>query len=161
MITALISLVSGLFSGVLPEVVKEIKDTRAHGREMEFLQLNQKLVLERAAHETAVKIEETRTNREIAEIQENERNFESLMRQAMTPVGIGWIDGLNAAVRPLTAIAFMLLFVVGVSAFIFGFGTQDASFATAMSGLFSEAIQATLGFMFGSRAIRTVMPKAA
>ena len=161
MITALISAITGLLSGAAPELLKEVRDTRAHKREIEFLQLNQKLALERAAHEASVKIEETRSNATIAEIQANEKQFEALMRQAMTPVGIGWIDGLNAVVRPITAIVFMFLFAVGVLAFIFGFGAQEASFGTVLGGLFAEAIQAVLGFMFGSRAIRSAMPKAA
>lgn len=161
MITAAVSAILGLFSASAPELLKEFRDTRAHSRELEFLQINQKLALERAQYEASVKIEENRTNAVIADIQNQEKNFDALMRQAMQPIGIGWIDGLNAAVRPLCAIAFMGLFAVGVLAFIFGFGSHDVGFGTAMTGLFSEAIQATLGFMFGSRAIRMAMPKAA
>lgn len=161
MLTALISAIAGLFSATLPEVLREVKDTRAHSREIEFLQINQKLALERAAYETSIKIEEAHATSVVAEIQADEKNFDALMRQAMTPIGIGWIDGLNAAVRPITAIVFMVLFAVGVLTFLFGIGAHDAGFATTMSGLFSEAIQATLGFMFGSRAIKSAMPRAA
>lgn len=161
MITALISALAGLFSATAPEFLKEFRDTRAHTREIEFLQINQKLALERAQWEASVKIEEQRSNATIADIQSQEQNFNALMRQAMTPIGVPWVDTLNSVVRPLTAVVFMLLFAVGVLAFIFGFGAQDAGFGTAMSGLFSEAIQATLGFMFGSRAVASRMPKAA
>lgn len=161
MITALVSAIAGLFSAAAPEILKEVRDTRAHGRELEFLQINQKLALERAQWEASIKIEEQRSHAVVADIQSQEQNFEALMRQAMTPIGVAWVDSLNAVVRPLTAVVFMLLFAVGVLAFIFGFGADNAGFGTAMSGLFSEAIQATLGFMFGSRAIRTAIPKMA
>jgi hypothetical protein len=160
MLTALISAIAGLFSATLPEILKEVKDTRAHKREVEFLQINQKLALERAQYEASVKIEDVRANATIAEIQANEHNFDALMRQAMTPIGIGWIDGLNAVVRPITAIAFMLLFAVGTFAYIFGMASNEA-FASVMAGLFNEAMLGTLGFMFGSRAVRSAMPKAA
>lgn len=160
MITALISAVTGLLSAVVPEVLKEVKDTRAHKREVEFLQLNQALALERAKYETSIKIEESRSNQTIAEIQAQEKQFEALMRQAMTPVGIGWIDGFNALIRPLTAAVFMIVFAAAVTAFVFGFVANEA-FGSSLALLFGEAMQATLGFMFGSRAVKSMLPKAA
>lgn len=161
MITALISLIGGLFSATIPEILKEVKDTRAHKREIEFLALNQKLALERAAHEASIKIEEMRTNAITAEIQANEKSFDALMRQAMTPVNIPWIDGLNAVVRPITAIVFMGLFAVALLAFVFGFGATDAGFSSALGALFTEMMQAVMGFMFGARAVKSAMPRAA
>lgn len=161
MITALISLFSGLFSGVVPEILKEVKDSRAHRREIEFLQVNQKMALERAQYEASVKIEESRTNAAVAEIHANEESFKALMQQAMTPVGIGWIDGLNAVVRPLTAIAFMVLFAVALLAYIFGFGAAEPGFGSAMGALFTEMMQGVVAFMFGARAVKSAMPKAA
>jgi hypothetical protein len=161
MITALISLAGGLFSAAAPEFIKEIRDSRAHKREIEFLALNQKLALERAAHEASIKIEEMRTNAITAEIQANEKSFDALMQQAMTPVGIGWIDGLNSAVRPLTAIAFMGLFAVALLAYIFGFGASDPAFGSAMGALFTEMMQAVVAFMFGARAISSRIAKTA
>ena len=45
MITALISAVAGLVSGIVPDVLKEVKETRAHNREIEFTKLNHQLAL--------------------------------------------------------------------------------------------------------------------
>lgn len=160
MITALISLFSGLFSGVVPEILKEIKDSRAHKREIEFLALNQKLALERAAHEASVKIEETRSNQAIADIQSYEKQFDSLMRQAMTPIGIGWIDGFNAIIRPATALVFLVLFAIAIICFIFGI-VNDSAFGATLGALFQEAMMGVIGFMFGNRAISSRIAKTA
>jgi hypothetical protein len=160
MITALISAFAGLVSGVVPDVMKEIKDTRAHSREIQFLELNQKLALERSAHETSVKIEDARAKQAVAEIEAGEKQFQVLMAQAMQPTGIAWVDGLNAAIRPVTTIVFLVLFAVGLVAYTFGFSTNDA-FGAQMTALFGEAITAVMGYMFGFRSYRTMQPKGA
>lgn len=160
MITALISAVTGLLSGVVPDVMKEIKDTRAHKREVEFLQINQKLALERAQHEASVKIEEARSREAVAEIEANEKQFQAMMAQAMQPTGVAWVDTLNAAIRPLTSIIFLILFAGGLVAYTFGITANDA-FGATMTGLFGEAVTAVLGYMFGFRSYRTMQPKGA
>ena len=160
MLTALISAITGLLSGVVPDVMKEIKDTRAHKREVEFLQLNQQLVLERARHEASVKIEEAQSQQAVAEIAANEKQFQALMSQAMTPTGVPWIDTMNAAIRPITSIVFILLFAGGLVAYTAGLTSNDA-FGASMTGLFGEAITAVIGYMFGYRSYKTVLPKGA
>ena len=69
MLTALISAVTGLFSGAVPEIIKEVRDSRAHAREVEFLRVNQELALQRAQYEASVKIEEARSNAMLADVQ--------------------------------------------------------------------------------------------
>lgn len=160
MITALVSAVTGLLSGVVPDVMKEIKDTRAHSREIEFLRLNNELALQRATAEAGAKIEEASSKSMVAEIEANERQFQALMSQAMAPTGIGWIDGLNAAIRPMTSVILMLLFAVGIVAYTFGIANNDA-FGAQMTVLFGESITAVMGYMFGFRSYKTLRPAGA
>ena len=161
MITALISAVTGLFSGIVPDIMKEIRDTRAHSREIEFLQINQKLALERVAHEASVKIEESNAKQTIAEIEANEKQFQQIMAQAMQQTGVEWIDMLNAAIRPITAALFMLLFAGGLATYWFGVSTPNDAFAAAMSGLYGEMMMGVIGWFFGFRSYKTLRPVAA
>ena len=160
MFTALISAITGLLSGVVPDVMKEIKDTRAHTREIEFLKLNNELALQRAAAEAGAKIEEAQSKQTIAEIEANEKQFQSLMAQAMQPTGIPWIDTMNAAIRPITSIVFIVLFAGGIIAYSLGLLNNDA-FGVTMTGIYAEAVMAVLGYMFGYRSYKTVLPKGA
>lgn len=160
MITALISAVTGLLSGVVPDVMKEIKDTRAHAREVEFLQINQKLTLERAQYEASVKIEEAQSKQAVAEIEANEKQFQSLMQQAMQPTGVPWIDTLNSAIRPITALVFLALFAGGLMSYTMGLTMNDA-FGATLTGLFGEGMTAVIAYMFGYRSYKTVLPKGA
>jgi hypothetical protein len=67
MITALISAITGLVSGVAPDLLKEFRETRAANREMEFLKLNNQLALERAKLEAGMKLEESHSAQLMAE----------------------------------------------------------------------------------------------
>ena len=158
MFTALISAITGLLSGVVPDVMKEIKDSRAHTREIEFLRLNNELALQRATAEAGARMEEAQTKQTIAEIEANEKQFQSLMAQAMQPTGIGWIDSLNAAIRPITAAVFMFLFAAGVVTYSLGFMNNDA-FGATMSALYGEMMLGVIGWFFGYRSYKTVLPK--
>lgn len=152
MITALVSAITGLVSGIAPDLLKEFRETRAANREMEFLKLNNQLALERAKLEAGMKLEESHSAQLMAEISATKDQIVAIVTEQAKPTGILWIDGFNALIRPLTALTFVMLFAVGLCAYSFGFSSNDA-FGSSMTALFSEAVQATLGFMFGARAL--------
>lgn len=155
MITALISAITGLLSGVVPDVLKEVRETRAHRRELEFTQINHQLALERAKLEVSAKLEESQEQRMMAEISAaKEQLVAAITVQGAYNTGIRWIDGLNALLRPTTALVFVFMFAVGLCGYSFGLVHNDA-FGTALISLFTEAVQAVLGFMFGARAVAT------
>jgi hypothetical protein len=155
MITALISAVTGLLSGVVPDLLKEFKETRSHKREMEFTQLNHQLALERAKLEVSAKLEETQEQRMMAEVAAaKEQLVAAITVQGAYHTGIGWIDGFNALIRPTTALIFVFMFAVGLCGYSFGLVHNDA-FGTTLVSLFGESVQAVIGFMFGARAVAT------
>jgi hypothetical protein len=155
MITALVSSVVGLFSGLAPDLLKEWKDSRAHNRELEFTRLNHQLALDRAKLEVSAKLEESQNQMFMAEVAAAKESLISVIQaQASYQTGVKWIDGFNAVIRPTTALIFVLMFAVGLCGYSFGLVHNDA-FGTQLIALFSEAVQAVLGFMFGTRAVAT------
>jgi len=150
MLTALFSAITGLISGFLPDLMKEVRETRAASREMEFLKLNHQLTLERAKLEVSAKLEESHEQRLMAEIAATKEQIVAIVAAQAAPTGIAWIDGFNSLIRPFTAMMFVLMFSIGLIGYSFGLTHNDA-FGAAMTGMFSEAILATLGFIFGYR----------
>jgi hypothetical protein len=152
MLTALFSAITGLISGIVPDVLKEVRESRAASREMEFLRLNHQLTLERAKLEVGAKLEESYEQRMMAEIAATKEQIVAIVSAQAQPTGIAWIDGFNALIRPFTAMMFVMMFAIGLCGYSFGLTHNDA-FGAAMTGMFSEAILATLGFIFGYRSV--------
>jgi hypothetical protein len=153
MITALVSAVTGILSGLAPDLLKEFKESRAHKREIEFTTLNHQLALERAKMEVSAKLEESREDSFRAEVSAaKEQLITAITVQGSYHTGIAWIDGFNALIRPMTALIFVFMFAVGLCGYSFGLVHNDA-FGTSLIALFSEAVQAVIGFMFGARAV--------
>jgi hypothetical protein len=152
MLTALISAITGLLSGIVPDILKEVKDSRAAARELQFLQLNHQMVLERAKAEAGAKVEESYQQRISAEIQATKEQIVAIVTAQSQATGIAWIDGFNAVIRPLTALVFVGLFAAVVFGYSFGM-TAQPGFGAAVAPLFSEGLMATLGFLFGYRSV--------
>lgn len=151
MITALISAITGLLSGIVPDVLREVRDTRAATREIEFLKLNHELAMVRAKADAGAKLEEDRTQIVSEEIRAVRDQVVSVIENQFKPTGIRWIDALNSFIRPATSIGLMFLFVIGIVGYMFGI-VENNAFGAQMTLLFGEAISAVLGFMFGYRA---------
>ena len=152
MITALISAITGLLSGIVPDVLKEVKDTRQASREMEFLKLNHQLTLERAKAEAGARLDEAQVNMLTQQIAATKEQIVAIVTEQAKPTGVAWIDGFNALIRPFTALVFVMMFAVGLCGYSFGFVHNDA-FGTALTGLYTEAVMAILGFLFGYRSV--------
>jgi len=155
MITALVSAITGLISGVVPDVLREVRDTRAAQRELQFLKLNHELAMARASAEASVKLEEDRSAVISEEIRAVRDQVVSIVENQFKPTGVKWIDALNSFIRPATSLGLMFLFVVGIIGYMFGI-VENNAFGAQMTILFGEAISAVLGFMFGYRASQKV-----
>lgn len=160
MLTALFSAITGLISGIVPDLLKEVRESRAASREMEFLKLNHQLTLERAKLEAGAKLEESHSQQLIAEIAATKEQIIAIVSAQSQATGILWIDGFNALIRPFTALMFVMMFAIGLCGYSFGLTHNDA-FGAAMTGMFSEAILATLGFIFGYRSVSSSKKAAA
>jgi hypothetical protein len=153
MITALISAVAGLISGVVPDVLKEVKETRAHNREIEFTKLNHQLALDRVKLEVGAKLEESQAQAFAAEVAAAKESLvAAITAQASLSTGIRWLDGFNAFIRPATALAFVVVFMTVVVGTAFGFAHNEA-IGVASATLFTEGFMAVIGFLFGYRSV--------
>jgi len=163
MFTALISALTGLLSGVVPDIIKEVRDTRNHQRETEFLKLQNDLQIAREQAGADAKMREAEASMMAAEVGAFKETLAAILENQSKPTGIAWIDGLNAVIRPATCVLMMVLFFW--TAAVFTTGVMDAWVSgkianetvlatTIWNSMIGEAIQATLGFLFGYRSTR-------
>ncbi len=163
-IIALISTVLGMVGGLAPDILKEWRDSRAASREREFLELQNRLQLERARLEIDARVEESNnaiTAQEVAALREH---LTAIIEAQAKPTGIAWIDGFNAVLRPLAAtlILGLFLFTSGlyVVAALKGYSAGNvASLADVADAIWNQsqlgfAFEAVLGFLFGARQVR-------
>lgn len=163
MITAAISAIVGLVSGVLPEIVKEVRDTRNQQREIDFLKVQHELQMERERVGAENKVREAQAVTMGEELRAFRETLGAIIESQSKPTGIVWIDGFNAVLRPATALLMVVLF--GWTSVIFLNGVMDAWTAGKIASeaklaelvwgsMLGEAILATLGFLFGYRSVR-------
>ena len=157
MITALLSAVTGLVSGVIPDVVKEVKATREHKRELEFLarqteaqirlaEVNAKSANQVAAHELEVAAYD---------------NQAKIAVESLKSTGILWVDAWNGILRPFAVTLIIILFAVMSSFYTYAVLSNVESLEHVpeavqllWGSLIGEAIQAVLGFLFGYRSAK-------
>jgi hypothetical protein len=161
MLTALISAVLGLISGAVPKVLDEVSAGRAHKREIEFLKLQNELQLAREAANADSKMREAESNLIAEEVRATREQLSAIIETQGRPVGIPWIDGLNALLRPTVAAGIICLFfwvsIVFVSGVMQQYSTgkiDPQTLANVVWGsMVGEGIMATLGFVFGYRSM--------
>ena len=157
MITALVSTITGIVSGAIPNLMKEWTSEREHRREMDMLTIQTDLQL---------KITERQGQNRIAEM-DREMDITAYDAQSnisiasMKSSGVKWTDAWNAALRPFAVTIIILLFAVIASFYAYMVLSAvetltDATEAVTLlwGSLVGEAIQAVLGFLFGYRSAR-------
>jgi hypothetical protein len=155
MITALLSSLVGLAGGVLPDVVQMLKDGQASRHEREFLKLQHELQMQAAQLQASSKLEVAQMAAVAEEIRTTRETMTAIVQAQAQPVGVQWIDGFNAVLRPVTCAMMIALF-----AFV-ALGFSDTIPRDMFAPLFLEAVQAVLGFLFGYRTARKLPPSQA
>jgi hypothetical protein len=162
-ITALISTLLGFLGGALPDLIKEVRDSRAASREADFLRLQHELQVERMKLEAGAKLREAESGIIAEEVRAIREQVVAAIEAGSRPTGVIWIDGFNALIRPLTAMLVMLLFIVTAGGFVASVLAQyqagQIAPAAAMANVLwgsqiGFAIEAVLGFLFGARQVR-------
>lgn len=163
-ITALISTLLGMVGGLVPDLLKEWRDTRAATRERAFLELQNKLQLERMRIEADARIEESNNAIVAQEVAALREHLTAIIEAQARPTGIQWIDGFNAVLRPLAATLILILFLATaalyVVAMIRGYtaghitSLTDLADAIWTQSQLGFAFEAMLGFLFGARQVR-------
>jgi hypothetical protein len=159
MFTALISTILGLVGGILPDVVKEVRDTRNATRERELLTLQARLQLEAVKAQGEAKIREIDAGTLATEAQAFREHMTAIIESQGKPTGIAWVDGFNAVLRPLCVSLIMVLFMATAAPFVYaviaqyagGAITVDVMATTIWSSLVGESIMAVMGYLFGYR----------
>ena len=159
MLTAAVSTILGMIGGALPEVIKEVRDTRNATREREFLRLQHTLTLEAAKATADAKLREIDANVFVEEAKAFREHLTAILENQNRPTGVAWIDGFNAVLRPACVALVMVLFMVTAVPFVwavigqYGDGKLSAEVmaATIWSSLVGESILAVMGYLFGYR----------
>lgn len=162
MIVSLISSVLGMAGGLLPDVMKEIKDTREHKRELDRMDRTASIQLEQIKVRADAKMAEVRMESDAAESRGYLDQMRSIVESQARPVGIKFVDGFNAMLRPSTAALIMVLFIATSGMYVWSVLNQVSGGEIRMteaasiiwSSLIGDSIQAVLGFLFGYRSTR-------
>lgn len=145
MITALVSSIIGMIGGIIPDVLKEMRDSRDAKRELALLQLRHKIDLERTDKQASYKIQEARYVADAADAASFAASIKEVLAAQPMHSGYAWLDACNAALRPLCTMMIIALF-----AFV-TLGFSDVIPASMFAPVFLEAVAAVLGFLFGYR----------
>jgi ABC-type bacteriocin/lantibiotic exporter with double-glycine peptidase domain len=153
MITALISTLTGLISGTVPNLLKEWGASREHKRELEMLTIQTDLQLKIAEKQGETRVAEMDREVDIAAYESQAK----IASASLVATGIAWVDAWNGALRPFAVTIIITLFAVMASFYTYAvLTTVDPLQAVDLlwGSLIGEAIQAVLGFLFGYRSAR-------
>jgi hypothetical protein len=157
MITALVSALTGLISGTVPDILKEWRMSREHDREMDSLTLQTELQLKISTQDGKNRIAEMDHQLEISAYDA----ISNIGSSSLKPTGVRWTDAWNSALRPFAVTIIILLFAAIACTYSFYVlrevqSLDDAQTAVELlwGSLVGEAIQAVLGFLFGYRSAR-------
>jgi hypothetical protein len=135
----LISALLGFLAAATPEIVKLFRERTDRAHEKEMLRLQAEL----ARQEHAVKLEAIGLETEFSAL----RAAYDVSARATAPVGIRWVDGLNASVRPVVTYCFFGLFALTVGAALAGRALPPGVWTDDVQALFGGVI----GFWFLNR----------
>lgn len=163
MIISMISSVIGLAGGLLPDLFKEFRDSREHGREIERMDKTAELQLKMVAAQTDAKLAEIEGNVVVEEMKALKAQWNNIYK-AQKPIGVAWIDSFNAFIRPFAALCIIFLFIGTAGLYVYGVLDQlDAGLISATqvatiiwASLIGDSIQAVLGFLFGYRTTKSL-----
>lgn len=153
MITALISTLTGLISGTVPNLLKEWGASREHSREVEMLKIQTELQLKIAEKQGETRVAEMDREVDIAAYESQAK----IASASLKGTGITWVDAWNGALRPFAVTIIITLFAVMASFYTYAVLTTVAPLQAVdllWGSLIGEAIQAVLGFLFGYRSAR-------
>jgi hypothetical protein len=162
MIISMISAVTGMVGGLLPDIFKEIRESREHTREIERMDKTAAIQLEMVKAKTDAKLQEVKIESEAAEVKGYLEQMRAIVEAQAKPTGIKWVDAFNALLRPSTALMIMILFVATSGMYVWtvlsqvltGTMKMDAAAVIIWGSLVGESIQAVLGFLFGYRSTK-------
>ncbi len=155
----ILSALGGLATSLLPDLIHGWLGTRQEqadrAQELAILRLQverEQALGQREAAAAAARLEEIGVQGESAE--------SAALERRVATVGVGWVDALNASVRPVVTYGFFALFVgyqvVAVLAALDALGSVPS--ARLLAAVWSEEVQGlfagVMGFWFGNRSMQ-------
>ena len=119
MIISLISSVLGMAGGLLPDIFKEIKESREHGRELERMNKQSEIQLKMIEKQTDGKLAEIEGNVAVEEMRAFSKQMDNIYNSSK-PIGIKFVDAWNALLRPITVTLIIFLFIATSSMYVWG-----------------------------------------
>jgi hypothetical protein len=169
MLTSLIATILGMIGGVIPEVMKEVRETRNASREIELLKVQAQLQLEAAKATADGKLREVEAGVYAQEMAATREYLGKLWESQAKPTGIAWIDAFNAVLRPTCVSMIMLLYMLVAVPFTLAIierayeGSIDWTAAGTLifGSMVGESFMAIFGFLFGYRSTAKLAPRIA
>lgn len=163
MIVSLISSALGMVGGLLPDIFREVRESRDHRRELQRMDKQAELQVRLLQHRTDARLAEIEGNVHVEEMRAFRAQMSEIYR-AQKPVGIAWVDGWNACLRPFACTVIVLLFAAIAGTYAWGMYFDRPHLADISvliwSSLVGDAIQAVLGYLFGYRSAAKIREKA-
>tara|TARA_Y100000310_G_scaffold246375_1_gene251658 strand:- start:18036 stop:18449 length:414 start_codon:yes stop_codon:yes gene_type:complete len=133
-----------MVGGVIPDLVKEFKDSRQHKRDLETRKATANIALE------------------TEEVKGYLAQMKSIIKTQGKIINIPFVDAFNALLRPVTASMIMLLFMATAGMYVYvvlgqvfaGELAMEVAATIIWGSLVGDSIQAVLGFLFGYRSTK-------
>ena len=157
MMTTLLSMMGGGLGGLLrfvPEIFKLVTEARDREHEYRMTQLQLDIDLARAQQQ----IDLVHAQRDMAVAGKEMDAFVEAIQAQAPPTGVGWVDALNASVRPVITYWWMSLFTVWKACTVYIAFAEFVSLQVFVDKLWTAqdagVLAMILGFWFVDRAIR-------
>jgi hypothetical protein len=159
MISAAFGAIAGIVTGVLPDLVKEVRDHMAARRDRERAELEISARREGVRTEAEAREHEQRLALFAAEVRAMRETMAAAQEAGRQPSGVHWIDAFNAMMRPaITTVATLLFAFIAVvftaatySSFMAGAINAEQFAAILLGGTLGEVVFMVLGYWFGHR----------
>lgn len=157
----LISMLLGMVSAAIPKAFDLADKKLTFAQEMKIRE--HEAMIRLREQEFALKAQTVQADAKINEsyyeaVQAEAEASRQLMMQQIAdmtkPTGYAFLDALNAAIRPLTTVFFLVLFGLGLVSWMFGVGTVNDEFGKSLGALFAFSVECVLFFIFGARQVQ-------
>ena len=155
MISALIGSLLGLFTRLLPEIIGYFDKKNDRKHELEMMQEQSKIALATGQQ----KIEEVKTQGAVDYDNKALDALKTAIEEQGKPSGVTWIDGLNALLRPIITIQWVIVLypAVIITTFII-LMQQGTPILTAISAVWGETekgiVCGIINFFFLNRVLK-------
>lgn len=158
-LTSAIATLLGAICGWMPDVFKEIRDSRNHTRELAHMDKVAEIQMRTAQATADARMREAEAGLLMEEFKSWKEQSLAIIEAQAKPTGIVWIDAFNALLRPACTAMMLVLFFVMSGAYAWSLLVQFASnqitaeqMQTLLwAGPIGDMMAGVMGFLYGYR----------